>query len=393
MDYYKRALELNDELVVTRRHIHANAEVGLDLPMTTAFVTEKLRLFGLEPQTCGKGIVALVGQGEKCILLRADMDALPMKEESGLPFACPTGYSAHCCGHDLHTTMLLGAARMLKENEHNLAGTVKLMFQPGEETGGGACDMIDNGVMNDPKVDVALAYHVSPEKMAPGGISLNYIGTTQMAAAYAFQINITGKGCHAASPQNGVDPITVGVHIHLALQELIARESDPKEICVLTIGQFSGGSAHNVIPDTAMMQGSLRTKNEKLRQYMIRRITEVSEKVGEVYRAKVEVQSIIDIPSLRSDPDFTKDIARYMLQIPGAYVQNADRSTNGSEDFANITALVPSAFVSLSAGFPDDSSIVSYPPHHAKVQYNENVLSFGAASFAQCATEWLKEHA
>ena len=162
MDYYKRALELNDETVKNRRYFHTNAETGLHMPMACAYVMDKLTEYGLTPSRCGEGVTATVGNGGKVLLLRADMDALPMPEESGLSFACPTGKEAHACGLDFHAAMLLTAAKMLKENEAELKGTVKFMFQPAEETFEGSKNMIEHGILENPKVDAALAYHVSP---------------------------------------------------------------------------------------------------------------------------------------------------------------------------------------------------------------------------------------
>ena len=161
MNYYERALALKEETVSHRRFFHVNAEVGLNMPKGQAYVLEELKKLGIDAQPCGHGVSATVGKGGKCLLLRADMDALPMAEESGLDFACPTGTEAHTCGHDFHVAMLLTAAKMLKENEANLEGTVKFMFQPAEETFEGAKDMIDNGILENPVPDAALAYHVT----------------------------------------------------------------------------------------------------------------------------------------------------------------------------------------------------------------------------------------
>lgn len=168
MSYYDRALEMKDELVANRRYLHENAEVGLTLPKTRAFIEEKLREYGIEPQRCGEGVTGLIGKGGKVLLLRADMDALAMPEESGLPFASKDPKAAHCCGHDMHATMLLGAAKMLKEHESELKGTIKLMFQPGEECLNGSLNMLEHGILENPKVDAALAYHVGPGQLPIG---------------------------------------------------------------------------------------------------------------------------------------------------------------------------------------------------------------------------------
>ena len=211
MDFWKRAQELKDEITQNRRRIHQNAEVGLNLPNTKAFVMEKLREYGLNPTECGHGVTATLGKPGKTLLLRADMDALPMPEESGEPFACPTGETAHACGHDMHTAMLLTAAKMLKENEDALYGTVKLMFQPAEETFEGARDMLENGLLENPPVDAALAYHVAAGKSPVGFVMYNDSGV-MMASVDGFEITVHGRGSHGANPNLAIDPINVGVH-------------------------------------------------------------------------------------------------------------------------------------------------------------------------------------
>lgn len=246
MDYYKRALELNDETVKNRRYFHTNAETGLHMPMACAYVMDKLTEYGLTPSRCGEGVTATVGNGGKVLLLRADMDALPMPEESGLSFACPTGKEAHACGHDFHAAMLLTAAKMLKENEAELKGTVKFMFQPAEETFEGSKNMIKHGILENPKVDSALAYHVSPGQMPVGIYMYNSTGT-MMYSVDGFHIEIKGKGSHGAYPQNSIDPINIAAHVYLALQSIIAREVDPSKACLMTVGKFQAGTAANII--------------------------------------------------------------------------------------------------------------------------------------------------
>ena len=221
MNYYERALTLKNELIDHRRYFHKNAEVGLHLPKAKKYIVDQLTEYGLAPQECGEGITAVIGDGDPVILLRADMDALPMPEESGLPFACPTGKQAHCCGHDLHAAMLLTAAKMLKENESALNGTVKLMFQPAEETFEGSANMIENGVLENPKPDAAMAYHVSPGKVSVGTFMYNDTGEAVLFSMDGFTITVHGKGAHGAFPHASIDPINIGVHIHLALQEFL----------------------------------------------------------------------------------------------------------------------------------------------------------------------------
>lgn len=390
MNYYERALELKDETIANRRHIHKNAETGLDLPKTKAYVMEKLTEYGLEPKDCGYGVTATLGKGGKVLLLRADMDALPMPEESGEEFACPTGKEAHTCGHDFHAAMLLTAAKMLKEKEDTLEGTIKFMFQPAEETFEGSKNMIENGILENPPVDAVLAYHVSPGKM-PIGLFMYNDKDTMMYSVDGFKITIHGKGSHGAYPHVGVDPINIGVHIHLALQELIARESDPTHSCVLTIGQFAGGTAANIIPETAVLQGTIRTNKPEARELLVRRMKEVAEKTAAVYNGTVDIEMISEVPPLICNPKLTDEVVGYMqeLGIPGL-TPYPGISASASEDFAVIAEKVPSTFMYLSAGYLDERG--QYPAHHPKAQFNEDVCPIGAACLAHCASQWLKNN-
>ena len=390
MDFYKRALELKEETIKHRRYIHEHAEAGLYLPKTKAYVTETLKSFGIEPKACGEGVTATLGKEGKVLLLRADMDALPMPEESGEAFACSNQKTAHACGHDFHAAMLLTAAKMLKENEHLLQGTVKLMFQPAEETFEGSKNMIEAGILENPKVDAALAYHVSPGKM-PVGIYMYNNNGTMMYSVDGFKIDIKGKGSHGAYPHAGIDPINIAVHIYLALQELIARECDPAHACVLTVGQFQAGTAANIISDTAMLQGTIRTDNKDERAHLVARMKEVAIKTADVYGGTAEVTMISEVPPLICNPALTDDIVRYMKEtnIPGL-IPYAGVSASASEDFAVIAEKVPSTFMYLSAGFMDERG--EYPAHHPKVRFNEDVCPIGAACLAHCAVSWLEEN-
>lgn len=389
MNEYERALELKEETIANRRFFHENAENGLHLPETKAFVMKKLKEYGIEPVECGEGVTATIGNGGKVILLRADMDALPMKEESGESFSSKTG-AAHACGHDFHAAMLLSAAKILKEEEAELKGTVKLMFQPAEETFQGSKNMLEHGILEEPKVDAALAYHVSPGRF-PVGLYMYNDKNTMMYSVDGFKITIQGKGSHGAYPQVGVDPINIGVHIHLALQELIARECNPSHSCVLTIGQFEAGTAANIIPDTAVLQGTIRTNEKEARELLVKRMKEVVEKTAEVYRGSATIEMISEVPPLICDSELTKEVVGYMkeLEIPNL-IPHPDVSSSASEDFAVIAEKVPSSFLYLSAGYLDERG--DYPAHHPKVQFNEEVCPIGAGCLAHCARRWLEEH-
>ncbi len=391
MNYYERACSLQEELIANRRQLHTNAEVGVHLPKTVAYVMEKLEEYGLQPQRCGEGITATVGHGSPVILLRADMDALPMPEQSGLDFACPTGTEAHCCGHDMHAAMLLTAAKMLKENESELQGTVKLMFQPGEEVFLGGYNMLDNGVLENPKPDAALAFHVGAGQIPLGLFMYNDSGRAAMFSVDGFRIHIHGKGAHGAYPHTSIDPINIGVHIYLALQELIARESNPNKACILTIGQFVAGSAPNIIPEEVTLSGTIRTNDNEARELLVRRVKEVSEGVAATYGGSVEVENMYGVPPLVCNPELTREMVGYMKQLPvPGLTAYPGITASASEDFALVADRVPSTFMYLSAGFLDERGVAT--AHNPKVMFNEGVLTFGSSALAHCATEWLRNN-
>lgn len=389
MDFYERAIELQDETVAHRRWLRKNAEVGLDMPKARAYVMEQLKAYGLDPRPCGHGVTTELGrEGGRRILLRADMDALPMPEESGESFACPTSTEAHTCGHDFHAAMLLTAARMLKENEFALCGRVRFMFQPAEETFEGAKDMMANGILEG--VDGAMACHVGPGRI-PVGLFMYNSGGTMMYSVDGFRIAIHGRGAHGAYPHNSIDPINIGVHIYLALEALVAREADPDKACVLTIGNFSTGSAPNIIPDTALLQGTLRTNDNAVREKLVRRLGEVVQGTAGVYGGSATVEMISEVPPLVCDPVMTDQMAGYMkeLPIPGL-TPVPNMSASVSEDFASIAQKVPSVFMYLSAGYTDERG--DAPAHNPKVRFNEDVCPVGSACLAHCTARWLEEH-
>ena len=390
MNYYERALALKEETIAHRRWFHTNAEVGLNMPKGQAYVLAELEKLGIEAKPCGHGVSATIGSGGKCILLRADMDALPMKEESGLDFACPTGTEAHCCGHDFHVAMLLTAAKMLKENESELEGTVKFMFQPAEETFEGAKDMIENGILESPAPDAALAYHVTSGKMPTGIYMFNNTGT-MMFSVDGFKITVKGRGSHGAYPHAGIDPINIACHVYLALEALIAREVDPAKANVLTVGKFQAGNANNIIPESAVLEGTIRSNDKASRELLVRRMKEVAVKTAEVYGGTAEIQMLSEVPPLICDPKLTTEFSDYMknMGIPGAYPYPGI-SASASEDFASIADRVPATFMYLSAGFLDDRGAA--PAHNPKVMFNEDVCPIGASCYAHCATMWLKNN-
>ncbi|MFV0424056.1 MAG: M20 family metallopeptidase [Bacilli bacterium] len=258
--YLEMSQKIESEVIEIRRYLHAHPEIGFDLPITTNFVLEKLAEFGIEGKIIAdSSITACIGKKHgKTILLRADMDALPVKENLDLEFKSKFDGRMHACGHDMHTAMLLGAAKILKENEDMLEGQVKFMFQPNEEGFGGALKMIDANILKSPKVDFAMALHVFPgQNNFPVGLA-SVQGGPLLAGSQNFRIDISGKGGHGGMPQISVDPIAAANHIYSQIQTVKAREISATDPLVLSICQFSFGDTHNIIPNEGVMQGTMR---------------------------------------------------------------------------------------------------------------------------------------
>ena len=394
----QEAAALQEEIKAHRLWLHTHAETGFDLTETKPYVKSTLTEMGYTVQECGKaGLVTTVGKpGGKVILLRADMDALPIAEEADVDFACQNG-RMHACGHDMHTAMLLGAAKILKAHESELDGMVKLMFQPAEEIFEGSKDMIASGVLENPRPDAALMIHVAAGMPLPAGtVVVSAPGVSAPAADY-FTIRVHGKGCHGSAPQNGIDPLTAAAHILIALQEIHARELSASDEAVLTIGTFHAGEAGNVIPDTAAMGGTIRTYDEKTRAYLKERMTAIAQSVAEAFRASADVSFGSGCPTLVNDKGLSEKVTGYLKDLLGANraFTTAELSGGkparggGSEDFAYVSHEVPSLMLALAAGEPSKGYV--YPQHHPKVKFDESVLSTGAAVFVDCALQYLRE--
>ena len=383
--FLKRAMELNNSIQCDRQFIHQNAELGNDLPITSAYVKKRLEEMGLEPkEICKSGITALI-KGKKpgkTYLLRADMDALPMPEINNLPYASKTNAS-HNCGHDIHSAMVLGAAQMLVERVDELEGNVRLMFQPSEETFQGSKAMIDAGLLDD--VDVASGMHIMLDWDAPSYACKSGFMTS---SCDGFKITITGKGCHGAMPHIGIDPINVGVHIYSAFQELISREVPPREIVSLTFGQFSGGDTANIRPNQVVMQGTLRTYNRELRAKLLKRIKTIIEASGLMFGAKVEYEVISEVPATYTDPQMLSEVKEYLKDLDGLTLADDDYALVPSDDMAYVSEKVPTVYLLLGARVEGNP----YGHHNPRVLFDEKALPWGAAIHAQCAFEWLKNH-
>ena len=398
----READEIQNRILSERRTLHQCPGTGFDIGDTHAFVKKELTDMGLQPVDCGRaGVVALVGgkRPGKVFLLRADMDALPIQEEADVDFASQNG-RMHACGHDLHTAMLLGAARLLKAHEDEIDGTVKLMFQPAEEIFEGSHDMIEAGLLENPKVDAALMIHVMAGMPFPAGtVIVSAPGVSAPAADY-FEIKVQGKGCHGSMPNTGVDPLTAAAHILIALQEIHARELAMDDRAVLTIGTMNAGTAANVIPDTVTMGGSIRTFDEETRAFIKQRMTEIASGTAKAFRAEASVTFGSGCPTLVNDKDLSLCCGKYMKELLGqekafsvaelSAMGGGSSKSAGSEDFAYVSQEVPSIMLALAAGQPEKG--YRYPQHHPMAKFDESVLPGGSAVYAYAALRWLEEH-
>lgn len=397
----REAAQMKAEITEKREYLHAHAETGFELENTLPYVKGELEKIGCSPKACGRaGLVALIG-GKKpgrVFLLRADMDALPIRETSGVDFAAGNG-CMHACGYDMHTAMLLGAAKLLKKHEDEICGTVKLMFQPAEEIFEGSADMIGDGVLENPAVDAALMIHVmAGMPFAPGTVIVSDPGVGAPAADY-FTIRVQGKGCHGSMPNMGVDPLTAAAQILIALQEIPSRELAINDRAVLTVGSLHAGTAANAIPDEAVMSGSLRTFDEEVREKIKVRMTEIAEGIAGAFRAGAEVTFGSGCPTLKNDKALSADASRYAKELLGeekAFTVSelsagGVSGSAGSEDFAYVSQKVPSIMLALAAGQPEKGYV--YPQHHPMVKFDPDALDIGSAVYAYMAARWLEDHA
>ena len=387
-NYFKEALEYKGELIEKRRALHQIPEVGLDLPKTKAYVKGELEGLGLKVKEYGSSGLSTLIQGEKgqgkCIMIRADMDALPMNEESGLPFAS-TGNTAHTCGHDLHSAIALTAAKILLEEKANFKGTVKFMFQPAEEIFAGSRMMIENGLLENPKVDRAIALHTALDRKT-GSICYNegYIATS----SDNFKITIKGKGGHGAYPHTTIDPINVAVNIYTNFLELIARESPPQETNTLTFGMLSAGSNSNIIPEIAEMQGTLRSYNPEVRNKLKTRMLEIIEGLKISTKAEIDLDFFTGVPSLYSDPEFTREIVGYIKNSDFDGELIPDTQVMASEDMALVAEKVPTAYFNVNCKLPGNN----FSHHNPKVNFDENMMPIGLGLMLTAVVNWLNNN-
>ncbi|CDM68903.1 thermostable carboxypeptidase 2 [Clostridium bornimense] len=390
--FMEQAKLIKEDIVSYRRTLHSNPEVGPELPKTKTYVMDKLRELGYDPkEICESGIVATIEGNKpgKTFLLRADMDALPVKEAAVCDFKSNNG-CMHACGHDMHTAMLLGAAKLLKQNQDEIEGTIKLVFQPDEEGFTGAKKMIKAGVLENPKVDAAMAMHV--HSGTPSNLILCGLGTS-IAGCNRFRIVVKGTGCHGAMPELGVDPINIAAHIYISLQEIISREISATKAAVVTIGKFSGGDAANIIPEEVVMEGTIRSLDKEVGEFIFNRINDIVTSTAKMFRGEAELIELSSVPPLTNDNKLAHEITNYMKDLVGEQaVVLFESGGMGSEDFASYSYEVPSLYVMLGAGTKEENSLYGEPMHNEKVVFNEDILPTGAAMHAYSAIMWLKNN-
>ncbi len=390
--FMEQAIAIKDDIVEYRRTIHSNPEVGAELPKTKAYVMDKLREFGYTPEEiCESGIVTTIEGAKpgKTFLLRADMDALPMAEATSCDFKATNG-AMHSCGHDMHTAMLLGAARLLKQNQDQIEGTVKLVFQPDEEGFTGAKKMIEAGVLENPKVDAAMAMHVNSG--TPSNLIVAGKGTS-IGGCYRFRIVVKGTGCHGAMPETGVDPIFIAHHIYSGLQTILTREIPATKPAVITIGKFVGGEAPNIIPGEVVMEGTFRYLDKEMGDMVIARMNEIVTSTAKTFRGEAELIELSSVPPLTNDAKLLEEVTGYMKDLVGERgIFVFEGGGMGSEDFASYSYEVPSLYVILGAGAKNENPEFGYPMHNEKVVFNEDILPTGAAMHAYSAIMWLKNN-
>ncbi len=382
MYFYKKALEIKNQTIAHRRFLHENAEGGINMPKSVNYVSKELEKIGLTPQKCGGGVTATFGEGKPLLLLRADMDALPMKEESGLLFASKTS-CAHTCGHDFHTAFLLSAAKLLKEREKNLKGRIMLMFQPSEENLEGCRNMLDNGLLDGGIPDFALSFHVGAGKIPVGTVMYNS-NSVMMYSADRFEIKINGKGGHGAIPNLNADPIKTAVEIYTCFKNLAEKEN-----ILITIGKFVGGDTDNIIPDTAALGGSLRTDSKDKREGILEKMKKMARKIAQENQCTIDFTINTSVPPLVCNKKFTERIIGLLKELNiENYNEIPDINVTASDDFSIITDKIPAAYIYLACGFSDERG--NYTAHNPRVLFNEDVCPIGVAAFAHCAYELLK---
>lgn len=374
-------MDTNEFVRHIREELHQIPELGLNLPMTRAYICKELDKLNIPYKLNEKdsGLVATIcGNKEgKVLAFRSDMDALPMGEETGLPFSSQHPGIMHSCGHDAHAAMLLGTARILKAHEAEIPGTVKLIFQSAEETAKGAKAMIEAGALHDPEVDAIYGLHIAsiPNANLPTGTLLVTPGCA-MVSYDRFILDIKGLGCHGAIPEKGIDPIVIGSNIVLALQEIIARETGATIPAVVTIGSFVGGDTFNIIPDSAHIEGTIRAVEEADRQRIVKRIEEISTSIAAAYRGTCTMTMDWGAPPVVNDEKMVEIAREAGKEVLGEENVATKAALNmGGEDFAYYLLEKPGAYMFVVTNS-------EYPQHNPHYEFERGLLWRGPAIFS-----------
>lgn len=377
-----------------RRDLHQIPEVGLHLPQTAEYVKKNLDDMGIKYKTFEghSGIVALVGKCDegKTIALRADMDALEIKEEADVSFKSKND-RMHACGHDAHTAVLLGAAKLLKDSESELKGCVKLIFQPAEEGPGGARLMVQEGVLENPYVDAIMAMHILnfDDSVKVGSVAVRY--NTMFASDDQIFLKIKGKGGHAASPNECVDPIVVAAQVVIALQNIVSREVKPSSPTVVTIASMTAGrSTVNTIPDSIEILGTIRTQDFDTREFVLKRIEEIVAGITSAFRSDYEIKFFDSYPPLINSKEMVDQLLDSVGKIiPKTEIKIMEESHMAGEDASFFFEKVPGVYFILNTTKPHEGKV--YPLHNARFQLDDSVLYKGVAVFTQVAVDYLKK--
>jgi amidohydrolase len=387
-NFLKMAETMKSELVGIRRDLHMHPELGYEEKRTSGKIKEFLKSLGIEyRETAGTGVCAIIrGNGDKTIGIRADMDALPLQDKKNTVYSSKVTGKMHACGHDAHTTILLGVAKILNGIKDELTGNVKLFFEPAEETTGGAKVMIKEGVLENPHVDRIIGLHVE-ENIEVGNIGLKF-GVVN-AASNPFSIKINGVGSHGARPNMGIDPVVMASHVVLALQEIISRELPPVDPAVITIGTIHGGTASNIIPDEVTISGIIRTMKTEHRSYVKKRLVEITEGIVGSMRGKCKIDIDESYPCLYNDDNAAKAILKAAQQVIGNdHVKILENPSMGVESFAYFSMEKPSAFYYL--GCRNEEKNIIHPAHGNLFDIDVDCLPIGVAIQCQTAYDFLK---
>lgn len=386
------AAEYAETVVASRRHLHANPELSYQEFNTAKFVADKLKSFGLKPQegVANTGVVVLIegrNPSKKIVALRADMDALPIQELNQASYKSKVPGVMHACGHDVHTSSLLGTAQILNEIRTEFEGSVKLIFQPGEEKHpGGASIMIAEGVLQNPEPVSIIGQHVMP--LIPVG-KIGFREGKYMASSDEIYLRVIGKGGHGAAPELTIDPVVIAAHIIIALQQVVSRNASPKEPTVLTFGKIAADGATNIIPDEVRIAGTFRSLNEEWRQSGLKKIRKMAESMAEGMGGKCEVTISNGYPYLENNPELTRRIkAAAELYVGKENVVDIDL-TLGSEDFAYYSQKIPASFYRL--GTRNDAKGITSYVHTPTFDIDEDALKIGPGLMAWMAIRELSD--